>query len=123
MSTNVSNNMIELTRGDSAKYPLFINEGSDLCPTRYDIDEKDELYLGIMEPNQPFECALVKKKYNKNTLKYDDCGNILIKIEPEDTVALIPGKYYYQIKLRKYVAENDYDVITIIDKTEFWMQE
>ena len=123
MSTNVSNNMIELTRGDSARYPLFINQGSDICPFRYDLRDKDELYLGIMEPNQPFECALVKKKYTKETVKHDQCGNILIKIEPEDTVALIPGKYYYQIKLRKYTEYDDYDVITVIDRTEFWVQE
>ena len=123
MSTNVSNNMIQLTRGDSARYPLFINQGSDLCPFKYELGDKDELYLGIMEPNQPFECALVKKKYTKSSIRLDQYDNILIKIEPEDTIALIPGKYYYQIKLRKYVAENDYDVITIIDKTEFWVQE
>lgn len=122
MSTNVSNNMIELTRGDSAKYPLFINMGTDLCPIRYELGDKDELYLGIMEPNQPFECALVKKKYtNKNINEHKD---VIVKIYPEDTVALIPGKYYYQIKLRKYVeTEDSYDVITIIDKTEFWVQE
>lgn len=122
MSTNVSNNMIELTRGDSAKYPLFINMGTDLYPIRYELGDKDELYLGIMEPNQPFECALVKKKYtNKNI---NDHKDVIVKIHPEDTVALIPGKYYYQIKLRKYIeAENDYDVITVIDKTEFWVQE
>ena len=76
-----------------------------------------------MEPNQPFECALVKKKYTKETVRHDQCGNILIKIESEDTVALIPGKYYYQIKLRKYTEYDDYDVITVIDKTEFWVQE
>lgn len=123
MSTNVSNNMIELTRGDSARYPLFINQGSDIEPFRYDLRDKDELYLGIMEPNQPFECALVKKKYTKASIRLDQDDNILIKIEPEDTVALIPGKYYYQIKLRKYTEYDDYDVITIIDKTEFWVQE
>jgi hypothetical protein len=123
MSTNVSNNIIELTRGDSARYPLFINQGSDIDPSRYDLKDKDELYLGIMEPNQPFECALVKKKYTKASIKLDQEDNILIKIEPEDTVALIPGKYYYQIKLRKYTEYGDYDVITIIDKTEFWVQE
>lgn len=123
MSTNVSNNMIELTRGDSARYPLFINMGTDLYPMRYKLGERDELYLGIMEPNQPFECALVKKKYTNADIKLDNCDNILIKIEPEDTVALIPGKYYYQIKLRKYTEYDDYDVITIIDKTEFWVQE
>ena len=121
MATNVSNNIIQLTRGDSVRYPLFINAGSDMNIVRYELHDNDRVYFALMEPNQPFECALVKQIYSKDDL--NDYGDIVIKLTPDDTAALIPGKYYYQIKLRKYIAENDYEVITVIDKTEFWIQE
>ena len=116
------NNKIVVTRGDTFSVPLFINRGTELKPLRYTLKENDELYLAIMEPNQPFECALIKKVYSyENLNKY---GDVLIEIEHDDTRCLEPGKYYYQVKARLYDSEKDkYDVNTVISKTEFWIED
>lgn len=113
-------NVISITRGDSAKFPLFINTGTELKPIRYVLEEGDEVYLAIMQPNQYFENAIVKKKYTDEDL--NDHGDVLIKIRPEDTEQLIPGKYYYQIKSKLRTADG-YEVHTVIKKTEFFIVE
>ena len=116
------NNKVVVTRGDTFSVPLFINRGTELKPLRYTLKENDELYLAIMEPNQPFERALIKKVYSyENLNKY---GDVLIEIEHDDTRCLEPGKYYYQVKARLYDSEKDkYDVNTVIPKTEFWIED
>ena len=117
MSVTISNdNIITLSRGDTVNLPLFINEGSDLLPILYELKDNDKLYLGVMEPNQPFERAIVKKIFT-NQSKKDQNNLILIKLEHEDTRELIPGKYFYQIKLRKQNEDETYDIHTIVDKT------
>ena len=49
-------------------------------------------------------------------------GNLFIRFNPEDTLDLLPGVYYYSIKLHK-MTDNDEEhideVITIINKTKF----
>ena len=113
------NNIIKINRGDTFSFDLnIVDEGS---PTgQYILQEDDVLYLGIMDPNQQFEDALVKKSYTK-----DDCdeeGNFVITIKAEDTIDLCPGVYYYAIKLHRLINnEEEYldEVITIINKTKF----
>ena len=57
-------------------------------------------------------------------------GNLVICLEPEDTLDLLPGKYFYAVKLQLDHAELDTEtqqptgrrinkVITIINKTKF----
>lgn len=101
------NDILTLTRGDTYSMPLFLNKGTDNCPIRYVLQDTvlngrvigtDEIYVGIMEYNQPFECALVRKLYTKKNLnKY---GDVIIDLKSNDTKCLHPGKYYYQIKSR-----------------------
>ena len=73
-----------------------------------------------MDPHQPFENAIVKKRYTKEDC--DEMGNLFIRFNPEDTLDLLPGVYYYSIKLHK-MTDNDEEhideVITIINKTKF----
>lgn len=115
--------IITLSRGDTVQFPIFLNTGSDLEPVRYDLLEYDELYMAIMEPNQPFENAIVKKKFTMNSPK-DQNGLTIIRLNHDDTKCLLPDKYFYQIKLRKYnELYQDYDVMTVVDKTLFWIQE
>ena len=48
-----------------------------------------------------------------------------INLEPQDTVNLLPGKYYYSIKV-KTTDETDatkYSVETVVDKTLFYILE
>ena len=112
---------VRLTRGDTLVLPIEINQGDNLNPFRYDLQPLDEVYFALMEPNQPWEQAILKKKYT-----YIDQVNgvITLKLRHSDTMCLYPGLYYYQIKVRIYDEEaKDYIVNTIIPKTHFWVEE
>lgn len=112
---------ITLSRGDTLHLPIEINQGTALNPIRYDLAEKDEVYFGLMEPNQPWELAILKKKY---TLADTYNSQIIIDLKPKDTMCLYPGLYYYQVKVRIYdEANDDFIVNTIIPKTHFWIEE
>ena len=68
-----------------------------------------------MEPNQPFESAIVRKK-----ITYTDLidGQLIVSFTPKDTQFLLPGKYYYQVKLeKKNISLNTAEVFTVINKT------
>lgn len=114
------NNIITIIRGDSYEFDLTINDDSSESG-RYILQDDDAIYFGLMDPHQPFEDALVKKKYTVDDI--DEEGNLAIKIFPEDTLDLVPGKYYYSIKL-KMDHINEYGeqvdrVDTIVQKTKF----
>lgn len=113
-----ANGFITMNRGDSFKVPLFINEGTELSPARFSFKDypNSTLYFALMEPNQIFENAIVRKVYNSESELTPE-GDVLITFVPKDTEYLHPGKYYYQIKLVKFNGE----VITIIPKTEFYL--
>lgn len=121
------NGIITVNRGDSFELPLMINGGSSLYPTNYQIDNKSYVYLGIMEPNQPFETALIRKKATLEDVQIDENGDqvVIFKFKPQETQCVLPGKYYYQIKLQRFLSEDpeDYTVDTIVDKTLFWILE
>lgn len=114
--------IVTVNRGDSFKFPITIQVGDILTPKRYELQPGDVLYLGIMEPNQPFEVAIVRKK-----LTYEESvkqGSISFRFWPEDTSCLLPGKYYYQVKIETLDQEtNRLDVETVIEKTLFYIQE
>ena len=120
------NGIIEVNRGDSFELPLFINQGTDITPIRYNMkNSNSEVYVGVMEPNQPFERAIIRKKYTKDDV--NENGDIVIKFSSNDTVCLLPGKYYYQIKIKLY---NNYDnnkedcnINTIVPMTQFIIVE
>ena len=117
-----SNGIITVNRGDSFELPIQLETGHAMSPINYSLRPDDVIYLGIMEPNQPFETAIVRKKFTYEDLDKD--GNINIRFWPNDTVCLLPGKYYYQVKIQtKDVPTGRYDVETIIDKTLFYIQE
>ena len=117
-----SSGIVTVNRGDSFEIPLVLHSGSDIDPIYYDMRPSDILYLGIMEPNQPFEDALVRKKFTYSDL--DQFNNIYFRFWPNDTVCLLPGKYYYQIKLQSVDEKTGReDVETVVDKTLFYIQE
>lgn len=116
--------IIRLSRGDSCKMPLFINQGTALYPIRYnlnDVDKQDTvIYLSIMQPNQYFENGCVRKMFSKKSgWTLTDAGDLIITIEPKDTQFLMPGKYFYEIKAD---LQGNNQVNTIIQKKEFWIQ-
>lgn len=118
---HISNNgFIRVERGDSFEVPLFINKGNKCRPIRYRITKHPNatVYLGVMEPNQQFENAIIRKKYNSNS-KLNSNGDIIISFTPNDTINLFPGKYYYSIK----IEHGNGSVDTIVPKTEFFIME
>ena len=114
-------NIVSLTRGDNATFTLHINQGSKLNPLQYTLNQKDRLYLAIEEPNQPFENAIVKKVIDLQNNLLDKNGNITFELTPEDTMCLLPGLYYYEIKAKLYRGnkfQNGNDVLIFSeDKT------
>lgn len=115
------NCIIKMSRGDSFELPLFLNQGTDLKPMRYVLSDKDEIYVAVMECNQPFETALIRKKYTYADLNNN--GDVIVSFNHEDTAQVLPDLYYYQIKLRKYIADNKYEVHTVVPKTKFFIEE
>lgn len=99
MFATIENGIITLDRGDTLYTPIKINAGTKMNPVPYTLTENDTLYFALLEPNQSFENAIVKKVYNSTSEK-DECGNTLLKLETEDTECLSAGKYYYTVKLR-----------------------
>lgn len=106
---------ISITRGDSAQFAININAGTELCPIQYRLTDKDVLYIGIEEPNQPFEHAIVKKVAKRSTNIFDKDDNIIIELIPEDTECLMPGLYYYEVKLVQGNNESYRNLYTIIN--------
>lgn len=120
MSNKISdNNIIKINRGDTFAFDFTIPDKNS-PDGRYILKNDDVLYLGLMDPHQPFEVATVKKRYTKEDC--DEKGNLVIKFKPEDTLDLLPGVYYYSIKLHK-MTDNDEEYIdevtTVINKTKF----
>ena len=92
-----SNGIVTVNRGDSFELPLSLNIGDSINRKKYTLTENDTLYIGIMQPNEPFECAILRKKFTYKDL--DEDNNIYVRFWPDDTACLLPGKYYYQPKL------------------------
>ena len=113
------NGIIRVTRGDSFTTPLFINKGTDLCPLRYELNNGEYVYFGLMEPNYSFEEAIVRKKYSNADFNEND--DIVITFDSIDTINLRPGKYYYEVKA-VLLDENEKEIVnTIIPRREFWI--
>lgn len=109
--------IVTITRGDSFEAVVFVNQGTLLVPVRYEVTGTDNLFLGIMEPNQLFENAIIRKVFNSNSKKTED-GDIIISLEPYETEHLHPGTYYYSIKLQQFDDDSNKEyVTTIVPKT------
>ena len=115
------NGIVTVNRGDSFELPITLNIGSSMNYEEYYLQPCDTIYLGIMEPNQPFETAIVRKKFTSSDMTD---GVVKFCCCPEDTVCLIPGKYYYQVKIATVDSKTKRtNVKTLVDKTLFYIQE
>ena len=121
---NIQNGIITMNRGDTFYMPLCINVGTKLEPTYYTITANDEVFFALEEYNQPFEFALIRKKFTESDLVD---GNVVIKLNSSDTEKLLPGDYYYEIKLRHVsLDENDLEqefIDTIVPRRKFIILE
>lgn len=112
--------IIRLPRGDSFEAPLFINDGDCLKPERHIVEPDEKVYFGVREPNKYWEQSILKQIYTDESEKTED-GDIIIKINPEETEYLIPGTYYYEVKLVKYENDKIKHVRTVVPLTLFYI--
>lgn len=105
----------EMIRGDSYTLPITINKGTQLDFEHYALSGHDRLYVGIMEPNQAFEDAIIRKVLTEDSTMNEN-GDVLFQLEPQDTEYLMTGKYYISIKLKQFDT-----VTTILPPKEFWI--
>lgn len=113
------NGMMFVNRGDDFSFRMSILAND--CGDAYELSDKDAVYVGIMEPRSRFEDALIRKKYAKED-QNDDC-EVVVSIKSSDTEKLLPGTYYVQAKLNRWVgtSESDgdpYEINTILPKTK-----
>ena len=102
----MSVNIVVLTRGDTEDIRLNVGEFLTEHP-----GYKISFYFGIMKPDEPFETAGVRRRYELKDLE----GSILhIHLDADTTFSLEPGTYYYSIKAKS----GDY-VETLINRTKF----
>ena len=103
MFTILNNNIITLSRGDEVSTPIFINWGTQLIPVRYELQEYDELLFNLYEPNGSI--PILRKVYtNKDFNEYKD---VVLHIDRDDTINLLPGLYWYEVIVIRRVAEED----------------
>lgn len=111
---------IQLIRGDTLSLALFINQGNELVPSRYILGDNDEVYFALMEPNQLFENAILKKVFTKETSEFTEDGDLIITLDPSDTENLLEGQYIYTIKLRTTNLDtNREEVRTVVTEHQF----
>ena len=125
MSSISKNNIITMNRADTFKFPFTITVGSSINYFIYDMVEGDKLYLAVLEPNQKWENALIKKVYTSEDYNIEN-QEVTIRFVPEDTEYVKPGTYYYQIKLfrPKENVDDTFDAIdTLIPRTKFIILE
>ena len=113
-------NNIQVVRGDSIDFVLFINGGTELQPFQYELQEGDEVFFALMEVHQLFENAILKKVFTKDSLFTED-GNLIINLTSGDTENLHEGLYKYTVKLK--LANNMGPVIirTLVPEHDFYI--
>lgn len=130
----MAKNIIKLNRGDSCEFVVSAPSRKD-ASKNYILTGSDILYFALLYPHQRFEDAILSKGYDHADQIIDEkgvnTGEILIKLEPKDTIGLIPGIYYYTVKLYHGGKLNETDgsynnateVRTIIERTKFIVNE
>ncbi len=112
------NNLIDMNRGDSKSFPIFINKGSGLDPVRYILEPNiDKVCFYLMDAQETFENALLTKELTSEDL--DSNGDIIISFKPDDTLGLEEGVYFFEIKLFHYNIKNEEEIFTIVPKRRF----
>lgn len=93
-------------------------------PIRYSMlsNPNSELYVGVMMPHQNFENALIRKKYTNKSLHTDN-RDVIIQFYPNDTICLIPGRYYIEAKLRLLDKFGNERIFTVLPKKIFQLEE
>lgn len=92
-----------LTRGDTAH--LIVTIHNEVTDAEYEVQPTDELHLTVRRIASVGSPELVHKKV---------VGAAELSLAPEDTAALLPGSYVYDVELR-----TGEDIYTVIPCSEF----
>lgn len=114
-SVSVENDIV-ITRGDNASFALYINQGTPAEPERYELRDDDEVCFAVMEKNQVFEEAMLSKFFYKEDQNVDE--DLRIVLTYLDTENILPGKYFYTIKLKSIINE-EIRIQTLISNRKF----
>ena len=123
MFTISKDGIITMSRGDHFSVPLFINAGTEISPVRYPLQDNDIVYLGICEPGQSFETAIVRKVYDKDNREINEHGDLVVTFNTKDTEYLENGLYYYIVKLVMKDSNGNDIINTIIPKRKFYIED
>ena len=129
------NGIITLCRGDTFSIPLYINLGTAVNPNYYILQKhldkqgeeiaRDYVYFAVLEPNQKWEDAIIKKRMSYDDIDFNYDAPIL-HFYTDDTEYLKPGTYYYQVKLQRCpesTSDGFEHVDTVINRTKFIIYE
>ena len=124
----INNEILQMNRGDDVDFTFIINSGTPLLPVINILEDeefpdgcnfdREALYFGVMESNQKWEDAIIRKKLTSDD--EDENGNIHLHLNSEDTENIAPGTYWYMVKVQIWDKELQKFVInTICNKTKF----
>lgn len=128
--------IITIHRGDTFSITVSTNVGSTSNPSYPTFKLGDKIYLGVMEPNQDFENAIIKKVLVFTTDFTADSKTVTFSFTPTDTEYLLAGNYYYEVKEMLplssihesgdvaltgsgVVTDGNSEIFTILPKTKF----
>ena len=123
MATISKNKNVVINRGDTFLLPVELNVGSGARPDYHEMVDGDMLYFALLEPNQKWEDAILKKVFDAKNWANNKEN---IPFSSEDTEYLMPGKYYYQVKLyiaKDYRMNNNESVTTVVPRRSFIILE
>lgn len=121
MKVFTNNDIVIVHSGDTFQLPIELNIGSTYYPELYELQENDKVLLSVCEPNQDFSHALIRKIA---TIKDFDDGFVTFNFYFEDTAKVLPGIYYYEVKLARAAdVPSEYDLTTIVPKRKFAILE
>lgn len=112
-----TNGIMTLSRGDDVTFLLNIFY-NDITIKNYLMSNTpcDNIIFTVISPNTCIDNASITKiiPYEDGLVR-DNNNPIIIKLDSKDTINMLPGKYYYQVKM----SYKDGSVDTIIKATEF----
>ena len=119
-----NNNIVRIHKGDTFQLPVLINKCTTAEEDIYLLQDEDQVFLSVCEPNQEFQKGIIRKIASKTN--QNDDGVVIFKFNESDTINLLPGTYYYEVKLvcmnalDENLSENiTYDITTIVAKRKF----
>ena len=96
---------INMVRGDTLSILFELNKAIDLE------DSLTEITFSVKEHKT--DTKYVFQRFKSNVTAAGE-SNYIMRVEPQATADLLPGKYYYDLELKVGTSEDDYDVYTLI---------